>query len=156
MTLALALLAASMMLGCVAAMHLYPVQGPLIAQTPAPVLPARVTGPFNSGTFTIYLPDGEVCHGNWAVANTPPVGAAAPGSSPANDMSAAWDTVYGQGFYIAHVLGAKLYAQATVTGDRGTVFNVEMYRANPNVTNEAPVIKGVATDNKGNIYKVAN
>jgi hypothetical protein len=70
-------------------------------------------------------------------------------------MSSEWDTVYGLGFYVSHVLGSKLYVQAALSGNKGTVLNVEMYR--PEVVegrNIASSVKGVAKDNRGNIYKL--
>jgi len=49
--LALALLGTCVLSGCVNA-HLYPVQGPLAAQTPPPIYEARLVGAFNSGKVT--------------------------------------------------------------------------------------------------------
>lgn len=72
-------------------------------------------------------------------------------------MSSAWDAVYGAGYYVSHVLGAKLHAQAVVSGDRGTVLNVEMYRSEgepAGASNAVIDIKGIAKDNKDNIYKL--
>ena len=70
-------------------------------------------------------------------------------------MPSAWDTVYGQGYYVSHVLGARLYAQAVATGNKGTVLNVEMYKAaNEHDVIPADAVKGVAKDNKDNIYKL--
>lgn len=68
--LCLALLAVSMMSGCVYHARFYPVQGPLAMQTPVPVARARLTGPFMSGSISLTLPDGEVCKGHWANAKT--------------------------------------------------------------------------------------
>jgi hypothetical protein len=72
-------------------------------------------------------------------------------------MAAEWDTVYGQGFYTSRVLGARLHAKAEVTGNRGTILHVEMYKPEPvgAEAQSAASIKGVAKDDKGNIYKVA-
>jgi hypothetical protein len=80
---------------------------------------------------------------------------AGPASAPAtNDMASVWDAVYGQGFYVAHIIGNKEFARAVATGNQGTVLNVEMYRANAKDKDSTPDIRGVAKDNKGNIYKV--
>jgi hypothetical protein len=64
------------------------------------------------------------------------------------DMGSAWDLVYGQGFYLAHVLGEAQYGRAVVTGSKGTVLETEIFSPGPGVA------KAVAKDDKGNIYKV--
>lgn len=151
--LGLVLLAVGVMSGCVARATLYPVQGPLASQTPVPVASARLSGAFNSGSIKVTLSDGEVFQGRWSVAPRP----GGPGATmPNNDMASVWDTVYGQGFYTAHVLGQKLYVQTTLTGSKGTTLKVEMYRSYGREANEsAPAsIRGVAKDSAGNIYKV--
>ena len=152
------LLTVFLLSGCRATGRLYPVQGPLSAQTPTPVLFAKLTGAFNSGNLSVVLADGEVCKGHWAtVPRVQPSPTAAPASTaPPTNMSAAWDTVYGSGFYVSHVLGNKLYVQSVLPGDRGSVLNVEMVRPldrDPEANIRAS-IKGVAKDNKDNIYKL--
>jgi hypothetical protein len=146
-----------LMLGCTHTARLYPVQGPLSTQTPLPVLFARITGVFAPGDISVVLSDGEVCKGHWVLihrAPAPKEGAAA-NVTTANGMSTVWDTVYGPGYYVSHVLGTRLYAQAVVTGNRGTVFNVEMYRSErEHEENSVGLEKGVAKDNKDNLYKL--
>jgi hypothetical protein len=112
------LLVAFTLTGCRATGRLYPVQGPLSTQTPPPVLVAKITGAFNSGNISVVLADGEVCKGRWATVTRPRVSSGAPlaTAAPAENMSSIWDTVYGSGFYVAHVLGARLYAQAQLQG----------------------------------------
>jgi hypothetical protein len=144
----------SILTGCFRSGRLYPVQGPLAAQTPPPIFAAKVTGAFYSGSIKVTLADGEVCQGPWRmVPRTPTNKGTTPSDAIAKpEMAAAWDTVYGQGFYLARVLGARMHVQGDLPGSKGTTLRVEMYR------NEAPEgiydIKGVAMDNKGNIYKV--
>lgn len=148
------LLSVFLMSGCVQTAHLYPVRGPLFAATPSLILSAKVSGAFNSGTMTVVLSDSEVCKGPWALVprTATPVGSSAAGAAGANEMSAVWDTVYGQGYFVSHVLGARLYARMVATGNRNTVLTVEMYRPD---TTHVSSIQGVAQDNKGNIYKLA-
>jgi hypothetical protein len=71
-------------------------------------------------------------------------------------MDAAWDTVYGQGYYLAHVLGEGQYGRATMTGNQGTSLQVEIHssvsRQGSEMQTSQP--KGVAKDSKGNLYKV--
>ena len=153
------MLGLSMMLGCTGKVQFYPVQGPLSEQKPLPVLTAKATGAFRSGDFSVVLSDGEVCKGRWAQVRPTKVSKDAITATVAttDDMSSVWDTVYGQGFYVAHVLGAQLYVQAVLTGDRGTVVHVELYRPEGgHVGSETSTGtgKGVAKDNKGNIYKL--
>jgi hypothetical protein len=144
-------LALSLMAGCSATFRLYPVQGPLSAQTPLPVFPGKVTGVLNSGNVSFTLLDAEVCKGLWT--RVVPLNAASGKTSqPSSGMSSVWDTVYGSGYYVSHVLGAKLYAQAAITGSRGTVLRVEFYRPNPG--SGQVHLFGVAKDSKDNIYKL--
>jgi len=143
--------------GCMATARFYPVRGPLASQAPLPVLVGKITGAFNSGTVTVKLKDGEVCKGRWATVGRPESTQAANQAATPDDMASVWDAVYGQGFYVSHVLGARLYARAVLAGDRGTTLNFEMYKHEDNRTDDpagAGAIKGVAKDNSDNIYKV--
>lgn len=158
------LLATSMMmLGCASA-RMYPVRGPLASESPHAVYPAKITGLLYSGDLKITVANGEVCRGHWTLVKGGNSADAAPAdatpssatedSSVAEGMPAAWDTVYGQGYYLAHVLGQRLYAHAMVTGNHGTILNVEFYRLN-NATNVPSDFHGVAKDNRGDIFKLA-
>ena len=69
-------------------------------------------------------------------------------------MPSAWDAIYGQGFYVAHVLGAKYYARTKAMGNRGTILNVEIYRPENAQGSLEAATKGVAKDSAGNIYKI--
>ena len=156
MKLCLILLGILTTLGCTSTARFYPVQGPLMAQTPLPVPTAKVTFKLNPGNLSVVLADGEVCKGRWVRVKRGEVPArtdTTPGST-AIAMQADWDTVYGPGFYTAHVLGSRFYARTTATGDRGTVLNVEMYRPENAEGNLIAAVKGVARDNKENVYKV--
>ncbi len=103
------LLAVSILAGCRATGRLYPVQGPLSTQTPTPILLAKVTGAFNSGNISVVLADGEVCKGRWATVPRVqvPKDVATVNSAPSTAMSSIWDTVYGSGFYVSHVLESR-------------------------------------------------
>ena len=148
------LLGISVMLGCSRTYRFYPVQGPLSAQTPSPVLVAKMTGAISSGSISVVLSDGEVCTGRWAeVPRLQVPKGANTATVPADSMSSVWDTVYGSGYYVSHVLGARS-ARGVISGNQGTVLNVELY-ATPEGEHTF-VIKGVAKDNKDNIYKVVD
>jgi hypothetical protein len=154
--LALALLCVSTLTGCATA-RFYPVRGPLSTQTPPPVYVAKFSGAFNSGDLSVVLDDGEVCKGHWATVSRPntPAAATTAAAATADNMSAEWDTVYGTGFYVANVLGARLYARAVLAGNRGTTLHVELYKPDRVQNTSVGAIRGVAKDDKGNIYKVA-
>jgi hypothetical protein len=153
------LLGVCLLSGCLQVAHLYPVQGPLAGQTPPPVYAVKVTGAFNSGGISVTLVDGEVFKGPWKALSVEDR-AQASRAPQSFSLASAWDTVYGPGFYTSHVLGTRLFAQASLTGSRGTVLQVEMYRQvhagedNPS-SGVLPDIRGVAKDSSGNIYKLA-
>ena len=155
-----------MMSGCTRTARLYPVQGPLSNQTPAQVFFAKISGgsfglgnpaAIYPGNISVILSGGEIAKGHWAqvAAVTVPKGAA-PASVPptAGDLSSVWDTVYGQGYFVAHVLGTRYYYRAAASGNHGTVLDLEMYWDTGESNAHYSIIKGVAQDNRGNIYKV--
>jgi hypothetical protein len=152
----LALFGVCLLSGCNGNGRFYPVQGPLSMQAPPPIFAAKAAGFFKSGSITVFLNDGEVCKGPWKSITqlpAPTTGTAAAALPPA-DLSAAWDAVYGPGFYTAHILGRTqgFHAQSALTGNKGTTLQVDLFR--PVEPGNATEIRGVAKDNKGNIYKV--
>jgi hypothetical protein len=146
-----AVLGLSLLVGCSTTARLYPVQGPLMAQSPVPVFTGKLTGVVNEGSISFLLANGELCKGQWTRV-APVKGSQGAESVPApasTDMPAIWDQIYGPGYYTAQVLGTTLHAQAMITGSRGTVLTVEFYRPDA-----VPQILGVAKDSRGNIYKM--
>ena len=146
-----------MLSGCTATARLYPVRGPLSTQTPVPVYVGKLTDGLHSGDFSAVLGNGEVFKGRWNLVARPnsPKDASASGGPSANSLSAEWDAVYGPGFYVAHVLGARLYGRAILKGSRGTPLEMEIYKPDDVKENTVGAIKGVAKDDKNNIYKIA-
>jgi len=140
-----------LMAGCSTIARLYPVQGPLMSQSPVPVFPGKFAGTINSGSVSFVLQNGEVCQGRWTrvVPAKDPQGGQSVAPSPASDMPAIGDQIYGAGFYVSHVLGTTWHGQAVITGSQGTVLTVEFYRPDA-----IPQVQGVAKDNKGNVYKL--
>jgi len=106
-----------------------------------------------SGTISVTLENGEVCKGSWAFVSksAPEKSDSGSGGSASGSMAADWDAVYGAGYYVAHVVGNRLYARSTLTGNRGTIIRAEF----TNEHNEAGQTKGVAEDNYGNVFKVS-
>jgi hypothetical protein len=151
----LLLLGICLTVGC-AEGHLYPVQGPFSSQSPSPVFTAKMNGGFHSGNISAVLASGEKATGRWEWTQTesPSAESSAAKNPGAESLASVWDAVYGQGFYVSHVLGTKPFARAMVTGDHGTILHMEMYRP-VGEGGEVPVnVRGVARDNKNNIYKV--
>jgi hypothetical protein len=142
------LLLASGLSGCLTVSGaFYPIRGPLAAQSPLPVYPAKFTGAF-SGTISVTLGANEVCSGSWSVHSGE--AAAKSGTQPLSDMAADWDAVYGSGYYNAQVLGAQLYSQSELACNAGGSIKVEF--ANPNNTPHNTV--GVGMDSHGNLFKI--
>ena len=150
---ALILFSVCMASGCAAAFgqRLFPVQGPAAAQTPPPAFTAKLTNIYRqSGKITLVQANGESFQGTWTIVTASFVNAKTPGTPasypPQPNLAFAWDAVYGHGYFLAKVLGKQL-KQAVVTGDQGTVLQLEYVSAEI-------FLDGVAVDNKGNIYKV--
>jgi hypothetical protein len=122
----------------------------------------KVSGAFYSGDFSAKLANGEVCKGHWTTVSRgrAPNNPAATNPKPAEPMKEEWDTVYGTGFFVANVLGSRLYGRGVAKGDKGTILTMEMFKdetrsdlvASNDVNTRA--IKGVAKDDKGNVYKL--
>ena len=129
---------------------LYPVQGPLASQTPPPVFSANVKRPVFGGVsktkFSWNFADGELLNGKFANVKATSMNTKTPGGPdsypPQPNLAFAWDVVYGQGYFAAHILGKKIL-QGVFTGDKGTVLQVEILDE----------LHGAAVDNKGNVYK---
>jgi len=153
-TLVLAFLSAGMFLGSAPTFgqKLYPVQGPLASQPAPPVFSGQVNRPmFSVGGAPKQLKswtvaNGEVLKGKFTTVMASAMNSKTPGAPdsypPQPNVAFAWDAVYGQGYFAAHVLGKKMW-QGVFTGDQGTVLQVEMLDE----------LHGAAVDNKGNIYK---
>ena len=60
----------------------------------------------------------------------------------------AWDAVYGQGYFLAQIVGSRI-RQVIAKGDQGTTIQVECLFADPHAG-----YNGVAVDSNGNLYKV--
>ena len=160
--LVLALLGICIISGCHGYGHLYPVQGPLASMSPVPTYTFNITYPGSpkydrnqTGEVSMVLANGEAFSGPWQMAyksGTQVAGAATPES---NNMAAAWDAVYGKGFYVAHILGANRVADIALTGTQGTGLQIEWWDQSSAGDGTTIVgTKGIGQDSKGNIYKL--
>jgi hypothetical protein len=147
--LLVALFSVSMISGCVftSSGRLYPVQGPVAAMAPPLVFDATFKSN-SKGSYVVstVLANGESFQGKLLDFTEASVNSKTPGTAagypPQPNLSFAWDAVYGEGDFGAHLLG-KSVLQATMTGSQGTLLQVGLISH-----------RGVAVDNKGNIYKV--
>ena len=142
--------------GCTINAHLFLVQGPQASPDSPAGYSAKFVGSNSSGTFSGTLANGEAFSGQWTPVPTGPANqASATDSSASPNIAAVWDTVYGQGFYVAHILGERDHIRSTMTGNQGTTLTVEVSWADANPGPQAAnKVKGVAEDSHGNIYKI--
>ena len=110
-------------------------------QPPKSILSGTIVYVGPSATISFHLADGEKFSGPCAFGSAAGVN---------DDLKGAWDSVYGQGDYLAHVVGAANHCTAKLTGSKQTIFRLEAY--NETV---GPLLKGLAEDSNSNIYKVA-
>ena len=150
-TLVLVLLAICMISSVACAETLYPVQGPLAAQAVPPAMTAKFSGS-NSGKFALVHAGGESFQGKWTFVTASFVNAKTPQDPatylPQPNLAFAWDAVYGQGYFLAQIVGSRI-RQVIAKGDQGTTIQVECLFADPHAG-----YNGVAVDSNGNLYKV--
>lgn len=149
-TIYLSMVGVAFLCGCVSVpqANLYPVQGPLAAQKPPPIYPVSVSATPSVISATL---GGTVVTGPWA--------AVAQQDTSAGQLSAQWDAVYGQGFFVANVLGNQHFNHATLSGPGGASLTAEFLfsvRLDPSTNVSTAAVKGVAVDNQGNVYKLTN
>ena len=137
------------LLGCFLSANLEPVRGPATAESHRAVI--KVSGTFSSGKFYADLQNDRVfhnedCKGRWRAATRP-----AP--SIADEMAPVWDTVYGDGYYTAQILGAKKCARGSGTCKKGIFLDAEICLIEDRPTRKTTKV-GVARDNRNNIYKI--
>jgi hypothetical protein len=142
MRFALAAILSLSIAGCgLGIIQLYPVESAAPGQPPKPILRGTITYVTAFATVSFKGPDGEKFSGPCTFGSAAGVN---------DDLKAVWDSVYGQGDYLAHVVGSPTHCTAKLNGTKGTIFRLEAY----NETAQTP-LKGIAEDSNGNIYKVA-
>jgi hypothetical protein len=149
---AILIIVASLLGGCSTTVDLYPVDGPLAAVAPLPVIKARAAGiTSNSGKITLIMPDGEVMSGRWSVVAPREVEVGASNASAViqgGGLAPVWGQVYGTTVRSRGVAGTNR-GHAMLTGDRGGVLEVEFAVGSGTASGY-----GVGRDNRGNVYKV--
>jgi hypothetical protein len=66
-------------------------------------------------------------------------------------LSVEWDRIYGDGFFVANILGSPVFARADLIGNHGTTLNVEFYAPVPG---QMINVKGIAIDSQGDLFKL--
>lgn len=152
------LLVVLLSLGCAPA-RLIPVKGPLSTQTPPPIYAAKLTVKYSSAMLSGTLGDGDVFKAKMEKATISFDPSGTP-TTPVGNLSAEWDTVYGVGFFRQRAAQAQRYLRGEAKSTRGTLLTVEMIwnETQPwlGSKDSAPdlEVKGVAKDDKGNVYKL--
>jgi len=155
LNLALAIVALAFAVTPSRAQQLDPVKGPMSLQAPGPFYEGSKGG----GTYgysiksdfervqSFSYANGEILKGKseWVTASSAEAqtSAAPDSNSPQPNIIAAWDLVYGNGYYASHVAGNKIL-RGTFTGDKGTILQVE----------SLDNFLAVGVDNQGNLYKI--
>jgi hypothetical protein len=123
--------------------HLYPVKGPIAEGEAPPVISGSGSASFPGGEQSFVFPDGERFSGKFLMLT--------PRQSEVSDLATTWDSVFGTGYYVAHVLGSSAWhGGATISGSNGTSLQLEEIREH-----EEDQVVGVAKDSKGNLFKIA-
>ena len=164
-------------LGCVPAFAVtgtfYPIQPGHQAQLPAPAFVANFTVHLTKKSIVklvLPIPMGGL-HGSLHVSATYqgetftgdllpvfPSSQPKPAIPVPGPMKEQWDAVYGQGAYVGTVLGTGQDARGVMTGSKGTTIKVEIHTAQAaNSTEDSNVglMRGVAEDSQGQLYKIA-
>jgi hypothetical protein len=135
--------AASMISGCSTTANLYPVQGPLAAQRPLPVVVATVDGTMGgTGGISMVMPGGETCVGKWS--------SAAPQMAVLTTTSlfGQYGSIAGFGTIVGPAPGVNR-GEAFVTCAQGTTLQAEFFTGSGTASGY-----GVAKDSNGNVYKM--
>ena len=153
LNLALAIAAFTLAVTPSHAQQLDPVKGPISLQAPGPFYEgSKGDGPYTYSIKSDFgrvksfsYADGETLKGKpeWTTAPAADAQAAADSNSPQQNLAAAWDLVYGPGYYASNIAGKKIL-QGTFTGDKGTTLQVQ----------SLDNFVAVGEDNRGNLYKI--
>jgi hypothetical protein len=132
-------LAATTLLGACNAttVNLYPARGSWALETPLPIITASIEGVGGpSGRITMTMPDQETCSGQWSAVPFPP------------GTTSLWDQ-YSLVAGFSHIPGRPggTRSESSLSCARGTTVQAEFFT-------EGRQGFGVATDSRGNIYRI--
>jgi hypothetical protein len=141
----IALAATLALTGCVSQnVEFYPVEGPLAAQVPLPVIQAKAEGvEGNSGRLTLTRPNGETCSGRWSSA-APQFAAVSSGSL----FSIYGGALFGSSVTTGIQPGVN-QGQAFLSCSAGTTMQAEFVTGSGTANGY-----GVAKDSEGNVYRM--
>jgi hypothetical protein len=135
------------------------VHGPLSSKSPLPTYPVKISGGIKPGTIVATLDGGEACSGRIEFLSGKEEAAYQTSASDPTlkDLATAWDLVYGLGYYTGQVLGGTHFAQDDCKSSHGTQMSIQvLQRVKTDKTfDQSNDMKGVAIDNKSNIFKIA-
>jgi hypothetical protein len=120
--------------------NLYPLQGPIADKKAVHVISGSEMATVFYDDYEFTFPDGETFSG--------PDSKIPARESGAKELASIWDSIYGPGFFVAHVLGAGYHGKAMLTGSKGTTLQVET------IAEIDGPLQGIAKDSHGNVYKV--
>ncbi len=140
--LAIAAIVATTLAACSQTVTMYPVQGPLAAQRPLPVVTAKADGiTGNTGNLTMIFRAGEFCQGKWSSAAPQQM------SITSASLFTTYGPVAGYAVTAGNVPGVNR-GEAFVACDRGTTMQVEFFTGSGTANGY-----GVAKDSANNVYK---
>ena len=122
--------------------HLYPVRGPLSQSNPPTIVGVSLSGVMDSGSIEASYSADNICKGPWRTVDQ--------ADQSSRQMAADWDQVYGDGFFVANVLGQKLFVRGNLACGDGSTLLLEFVEAAPGFVNA----RGVAKDERGNVFKL--
>jgi hypothetical protein len=137
------LLAATLAAACSTTARLYPVEGPLAAVTPPPVIEALVEGiTGNNGRLSWTMPDGATCVGEWSSAAGSQI------TFVQGSLFSQYGATYGSGFAVGSG-GGQNPGRGFAACTDGLRFDVEFVTGAGTASGF-----GLARDSAGNVYRV--
>ncbi len=132
-------------------MQVYPLEGPLAAQRPVPVIEAVMTGALDGwGDMTVTLPGGEQCVGRWLVqggrADLQYLGTGSGSVTRGLDTATYQTNRTGR---ITGNLGGMEQGMTVLRCARGGIMEVQIARPSGSLSGS-----GTARDSYGNVYRI--
>jgi hypothetical protein len=135
------------------AQQLDPVKGPMSLQAPGPFYEGSKGGGRYGYSIksdfarvkSFTYANGEILKGRpeWTTASVADAQTSPDSNSPVQNLAAAWDLIYGSGYYASNIAGKKVL-EGSFKSDKGTTLHVQSFDK----------FVAVAVDNQGNLYKI--